>query len=203
MFNGTTEFKCISSDGTGKSDLARLPLEQRQVILMDINLPGGSGLKCVREREARNTSLIVVMLSVQKGVGQVLQALQAVASGYLLKPTSAKQLLADITEILEGSAPITSHIAHNVVEANDSASEAKPSDEIEELSARETEVLELLAKGHLVKEIAGKLGIGFGSVRTYVRRIYEKLHVHSRSQAIAKYFNAGGPSTNRRHSRGC
>jgi DNA-binding NarL/FixJ family response regulator len=202
LFNGALKFSRISGSGANEGALAWLPAGQRQVILMEINLTGGSGFECARDLKTRNPSLIVVMLSVHEGAGQVLQALLAVASGCLLKPTSPKQVLTAIVEVLKGSAPIASHLAHNVAGAFHSDFEAKLADEIDELSLREAEVLELLAKGHLVKEIAVKLGIGFGSVRTYVRRIYEKLHVRSRSQAIAKYFNAGGPSINRRLSHG-
>jgi DNA-binding NarL/FixJ family response regulator len=194
LFNGAPEFRRISGSGANEIAQAWLPAGQREVILMEINLTGGSGFECARDLKTRNPSLIVVMLSVHEGAGQVLQALLTVASGYLLEPTPPKELLTAIMEVLKGSAPIISHLAQNVVEALHSGFEAKLADEIDELSLREAEVLELLAKGHLVKEIAVKLGIGFGSVRTYVRRIYEKLHVRSRSQAIAKYFNAGGPS---------
>ena len=94
-------------------------------------------------------------------------------------------------EVIEGGAPITSHIARKVVEAFHTDAAGQAAGEMVELSAREKEVLDLLAKGFLIKEIADKLGVGFGTVRTYVRRFYEKLHVQSRSQAIAKYFQAG------------
>ena len=98
-----------------------------------------------------------------------------------------------VTEVMEGGAPITTHIARKVVEAFHTHSSPKVSAEIVELSSREKEVLELLAKGFLIKEIADRVGVGFGTVRTYVRRVYEKLHVRSRSQAIAKYFHAADP----------
>ena len=191
LFNETRKFQCISSYDSAESALARLPQEKPDVILMDINLPGRNGIECVRELKDRDPSVLVVMLTVYEDTEQVFQALQAGATGYLLKRTPPKQLLEAVTEVLEGGAPITSHIARKVVEAFHAATPVKERGEIIELSAREKEVLEWLAKGFLIKEIADKLRVGFGTVRTYVRRVYEKLHVQSRSQAIAKYFQAG------------
>jgi len=142
------------------------------------------------------------MLTVYENTEQVFQALQAGATGYLLKRTPPKELLAAVLEVLEGGAPITSHIARKVVEAFHLPAAAKTPGETAALSAREKEVLEMLAEGFLVKEIADKLGVSFGTVRTYVRRVYEKLHVRSRSQAISKYFHgaAGVPSRPPSHS---
>jgi DNA-binding NarL/FixJ family response regulator len=191
LFNGTHDFKCVSSYATGESALAKLPADKPDVILMDINLPGLNGIECVRQLKEKDPALLVVMLTVYEESEQVFQALQAGATGYLLKRTPPKQLLDAVKEVLEGGAPITSQIARKVVEAFHSHRSAKPAGEVVELSQREQEVLDLLAKGFLIKEIGDKLGIGFGTVRTYVRRIYEKLHVQSRSQAIAKYLHAG------------
>ena len=128
--------------------------------------------------------------TVYEDTEQVFKALQAGATGYLLKRTPPKQLLEAVQEVWEGGAPMTSQIARKVVEAFNNPLSAKAADEAMGLSAREKEVLEMLARGYLVKEIADKLDVGFGTVRTYVRRIYEKLHVQSRSQAVAKYFHS-------------
>jgi len=196
LFNETQEFQCISSYEDGTSALAGLPADKPDVILMDINLPGLSGIECVRQLKERDPSLLVVMLTVYEDAEQVFQALQAGATGYLLKRTPPRQILESVIEVLEGGAPITSHIARKVVEAFH-APPARDHGEMVELSQREKEVLELLAKGFLIKEIGDQLGIGFGTVRTYVRRVYEKLHVQSRSQAIAKYLHAKDPPPGR------
>jgi DNA-binding NarL/FixJ family response regulator len=194
LLNESREFRCISSYATAETALDHLHDDKPDVILMDINLPGLSGIDCVRRLKDQDPSVLVVMLTVYDDTEQVFQALQAGATGYLLKRTPPKELLESVMEVLEGGAPITSHIARKVVEAFHNPSPAKPSDEAIELSLREREVLELLAKGFLIKEIGDKLGVGFGTVRTYVRRIYEKLHVQSRSQAIVKYLHgAAGP----------
>jgi DNA-binding NarL/FixJ family response regulator len=190
LFNETREFQCISSYPSAETALAHLPAEKPDVILMDIKLPGRSGIECVRLLQERDPSLLVLMLTVYEDTEQVFQALQAGATGYLLKRTPPKQLLEAVREVLEGGAPITSHIARKVVEAFHTPPPGQTSGEAVELSQREREVLDLLAKGFLIKEIADKLSVGFGTVRTYVRRIYEKLHVQSRSQAIVKYLHA-------------
>jgi DNA-binding NarL/FixJ family response regulator len=189
LFNETREFTCVSTYATAESALDHLLLDKPDVILMDINLPGISGIECVRRLKDRDPSLLVVMLTVYEESERVFEALQAGATGYLLKRTPPKQLLEAIKDVLDGGAPITSQIARKVVEAFHIA--AKPDQAIVQLSEREREVLDLLAKGFLIKEIGDQVGIGFGTVRTYVRRIYEKLHVQSRSQAIAKYLHAG------------
>jgi DNA-binding NarL/FixJ family response regulator len=191
LFNETREFQCVSSYPSTETALAHLPAEKPDVVLMDINLPGRSGIECVRQLKDLCPSLLVLMLTVYEDTEQVFKALQAGATGYLLKRTPPMQLLEAVREVLEGGAPITSHIARKVVEAFHTPLSGKTAGELIELSQREKEVLDLLAKGFLIKEIADKLGVGFGTVRTYVRRIYEKLHVQSRSQAIAKYFQAG------------
>ncbi len=191
LFNETREFQCISSYPSAEAALAHLPADKPDVILMDINLPGRSGIECVRQLKDRDPAVLVLMLTVYEDTEQVFKALQAGATGYLLKRTPPRRLLDAVREVLEGGAPITSHIARKVVEAFHTPPAGKTSGQMVELSLREKEVLDLLAKGYLIKEIADKLGVGFGTVRTYVRRIYEKLHVQSRSQAIAKYFQAG------------
>ncbi|HWQ93567.1 MAG TPA: response regulator transcription factor [Clostridia bacterium] len=192
LFNESREFKCASSYPSAESAMAKLLADKPDVVLMDINLPGRNGIECVRHLKEQNPAMLVVMLTVYEDTEMVFQALQAGAIGYLLKRTPPQQLIEAVMEVLEGGAPITSHIARKVVEAFHPPP-ARPTGTMVELSAREREVLELLAKGFLVKEIAAKLAVGFGTVRTYVRRIYEKLHVQSRSQAIAKYFRAGEP----------
>lgn len=189
LFTQSRGFQCASDYATAESALDRLPKEQPDVVLMDINLPGLTGIDCVRRLKQLAPSTLVVMLTVYEDTEKVFEALRAGATGYLLKRTPAKELVQSVREVCEGGAPMTSQIARKVIEVFRSQSPAKIADASLELSAREKEVLDLLAGGYLVKEIADKLGVGFGTVRTYVRRIYEKLHVHSRSQAVAKYFH--------------
>ncbi len=192
LFNGTREFQCAGSYGSAEAALARLPAEKPDLVLMDINLPGLDGIECVRQLKAQEPSLLVLMLTVYEETERVFQALRAGATGYLLKRTRPVELLEAVREVLEGGAPMTSQIARKVVEAfHTGPADGSSASEVE-LSARETEVLELLAKGFLIKEIADRLGVGFGTVRTYIRRIYEKLHVQSRSQAIIKYLKSSG-----------
>lgn len=193
LFNESHQFQCVTSYPTAESALAGLAADKPDVVLMDINLPGLSGIECVRQLKERDHSALVVMLTVYEDTEQVFRALQAGASGYLLKRTPPRQLLEAVSDVMAGGAPITSQIARKVVEAFHARACGTPAGEVVELSPREKEVLDLLAQGYLIKEIANRVGVGFGTVRTYVRRIYEKLHVQSRSQAIAKYLNAGPP----------
>ena len=188
LFDETSEFQCISNYSSAESALEGLPREKPDVVLMDINLPGRSGIECVRRLKEIDPSFLVVMVTVYENTEQVFQALQAGATGYLLKRTPPSELLTAVKDVLEGGAPMNSHIARKVVEAFHTPSR-KTNPEAVALSAREREVLEMLAKGYLIKEIAEKLDVGFGTVRTYVRRVYEKLHVQSRTQAIVKYLD--------------
>jgi DNA-binding NarL/FixJ family response regulator len=183
--SGTKEFQCASLHGTAESALAKLPAEKPGVVLMDINLPGMSGIECVRRLKPLLPETQFVMLTVYEDADHIFNALQAGASGYLLKQTPRDELLTALKDVHAGGSPMTSNIARKVVQSfHPGGPEA---DESANLSPREREVLELLARGYLYKEISDNLGIGVPTVNTYIRRIYEKLHVRSRGQAVAKY----------------
>jgi DNA-binding NarL/FixJ family response regulator len=179
-------FECVSHYPTGEEALAEIPKKKPAVVLMDINLPGMSGIECVRKLKAVEPSCQIVMLTVYENTEQIFKALANGASGYLLKATPPEELLSAIQDVQRGGSPMTSHIARKVVQSfQQSATSAKAT---ENLSPREQEVLELLAKGFLYKEIADQLHISFETVHTYIRRIYEKLQVRSRTEAVAKYL---------------
>lgn len=185
------EFRCVSQHATAESALMKLPAEKPGVVLTDINLPGLSGIECVRRLKPLLPGTQFVMLTVYEDADHIFNALAAGASGYLLKQTPREELLAALQDVHNGGSPMTSNIARKVVQ---SFQRSGPQfDESANLSAREREVLELLARGYMYKEIADKLGISVPTVNTYIRRIYEKLHVRSRAQAVAKYghFGAG------------
>lgn len=152
---------------------------------MDINLPGMSGIDCVRKLKAAEPASQIVMLTVYENTEAIFKALAYGASGYLLKATAPEELLNAIQDVHRGGSPMTSHIARKVVQSFQQSPAAKATDN---LSPREQEVLELLAKGFLYKEIADQLHISFETVHTYIRRIYEKLQVRSRTEAVAKYL---------------
>jgi DNA-binding NarL/FixJ family response regulator len=178
-------FKCVGQHGSVEQALENLPPEKPSVVLMDINLPGLSGIEGVRRLKPLLPGTQFMMLTVYEDVDHVFDALAAGATGYLLKQTPRGELLASIKEVHAGGSPMTSNIARRVVQAFHREAPAAPASA--ELSQREREVLELLARGYLYKEIAEALHISVPTVNTHIRRIYEKLHVRSRSQAVAKF----------------
>jgi DNA-binding NarL/FixJ family response regulator len=185
-------FQCVGQHGSVEHALAKLPAEKPSVVLMDINLPGLSGIEGVRRLKPLLPGTQFVILTVYEDADHIFDALTAGACGYLLKQTPRLELLESLRDVHSGGSPMTSNIARKVVQAfqrgesaatNSSGENASS----ENLSPREREVIELLARGYLYKEIMEALKISRPTVNTYIRRIYEKLHVRSRSQAVAKF----------------
>jgi DNA-binding NarL/FixJ family response regulator len=177
---------CTGSYGNAEDALREIPRHRPQVVLMDINLPGMSGVDCVRQLARLVPGVQVIMLTVYDDADSIFKSLAAGASGYLLKPIRAAELLTAVRDANAGGAPMTSNIARKVVQSFKKSGPA-PS-EAENLAAREMEVLELLAKGYIYKEVADALHISYSTVHTHIERIYHKLHVRSRGQAVAKYL---------------
>jgi DNA-binding NarL/FixJ family response regulator len=184
--NAADGFKCVSSYPSGEEALARLPADAPDVVLMDINLGGISGIDCVRQLKPLLPKSQIVMLTVFEDADLIFSALAAGASGYLLKRMPPAQLLEAILEVHGGGAPMSASIARKVVQSFQSG--RSPGEQDAELSTREREVLNGLAEGYVYKQIADQLGVSIHTLRNYIRRIYEKLHVHTRSQAVAKYY---------------
>jgi DNA-binding NarL/FixJ family response regulator len=178
-------FKCVGAHDSVEQALEHLPAENPAVVLMDINLPGLSGIEGVRRLKPLLPGTQFLMLTVYEDADHVFEALQAGAMGYLLKQTPRKELLEAIKDVFAGGSPMTSNIARRVVQAFHREDASLP--ESAKLSTREREVLELLARGYLYKEITDSLKVSRGTLNTYIRRTYEKLHVRSRSQAVAKF----------------
>jgi DNA-binding NarL/FixJ family response regulator len=178
------EFVCVGQYGSAEAALENIPKEKPQVVLMDINLPGMNGVECVRKLKQQLPEVQIMMLTAYEDTENIFNSLAAGASGYMLKRTPRDELLAAIREVQRGGSPMTTHIARKVVQ-----SFLKPvaaPEPTSDLSEREREVLDLLSQGLMYKEIAEKLGISFETVRTYIRRIYEKLQVRTRTEAVAK-----------------
>ncbi len=180
-------FRFLQGYADAESALADLPRRRPDVVLMDINLPGADGVACVGELKARLPETQFIMLTVYEDGDRLFNSLMAGASGYLLKRTPPDKLLAAIKDVHQGGAPMTPEIARRVVQHFQRIPE--PADEVQKLWPREKEVLNHLAKGYLYKEIEDKLQISTGTLRTYIARIYQKLHVHSRTEAVVKYLN--------------
>jgi DNA-binding NarL/FixJ family response regulator len=183
-------FRCAGRYGSAEAALAALPAEKPAVVLMDINLPGMSGIECVQQLKPQMPNTQFVMLTVYEDADHIFKALAVGASGYLLKRVSRGELLAALRDVHVGGSPMSSNIARKVVKSFQKPT-LQPSEAVE-LSPREREVLELLARGYLYKEIAESLQISGPTVNTYIRRIYEKLQVRSRSQAVAKFNHVPG-----------
>ena len=186
VIRGAPELAFVSHHADTESALDHLPAERPDVVLMDINVPRLNGVECVRRLRPQLPETQFLMLTVYEDAEHIFAALAAGATGYLLKSTRRAELLAAIAQIHAGGSPMSSGIARKVVQSF-SRAEATRAD-LEGLSPREQSVLALLTKGYLYKEIADELGVSGPTVNTYIRRIYEKLQVHSRSQAIAKYL---------------
>ena len=182
---GRTEgFVCVGQHATAEAALESLPQDRPQVVLMDINLPGMSGVECVRRVKQLLPDTQVMMLTAYEDTENIFNSLAAGASGYMLKRTPRAELLDAIREVRQGGSPMTTHIARKVVQSFLKPTLAR--EPTHELSEREQQVLELLSQGLMYKEISDKLGISFETVRTYIRRIYEKLQVRTRTEAVAK-----------------
>ncbi len=179
-------FRLVGEYDDAETAIARLPQEKPSVVLFDINLPGMNGIECVRKLKPRMLETQFVMVTVYEDANHIFNALSAGASGYLLKQTRRNELLDALKDVHAGGSPMSSQIARKVVQ-NFYRNETQNDGETIQLSPREREVLELLARGYLYKEIAEMLKISVQTVNTYIRRIYEKLHVRSRAQAVAKY----------------
>ena len=179
-------FRCLSQHANAEEALKELPQVRPDVVLMDINLPGMSGVDCVRQLKPLVPETQIMMLTVYEDTDNIFNALAAGASGYLLKRTSTRELLEAIQAVQRGGSPMTMHIARKVVQSfQKTAATAPPTDA---LSEREQQVLDLLSQGLIYKEIADKLGLSYETVHTYVRRIYEKLQVRTRTEAVAKFL---------------
>lgn len=179
-------FECIGCFESGEAALAGIPHLHPDVVLMDINMPGINGIECVGQLKAMDLPMEIIMLTVYQDADNVFKSLAAGANGYLLKRADRAELIAAIHQVLEGGSPMSSQIARKVVQAF--RQPVAVGNENWNLSPREQEVLALLAKGYIYKEIAAQLDIGYDTVHNYIRRIYEKLRVRSRAQAVAKYF---------------
>jgi DNA-binding NarL/FixJ family response regulator len=178
-------FRLAGDCGDAETALAALPASRPEVVLMDINLPGMSGVEAVKKLKPELPDTQFMMLTVYEDTNHIYNALAAGATGYLLKWTSRDELLAALRDVHQGGSPITSNIARKVVQyfSQKSAPVAAP----HALSPREQEVLELVTQGYRYKEIADKLNISVPSVNTYIRRTYDKLHASSRGQAVATF----------------
>jgi DNA-binding NarL/FixJ family response regulator len=183
--SGADGFKCVGVHENAETALTALPRENPSVVLMDINMPGVSGIECVRRLKPQMMETQFLMLTVYEDPEHIFKALSSGATSYLLKRTPRAELLTAIKDVHAGGSPMSSNIARKIVQSFQqfSLSPAEPNS----LSPREREVLELLARGYLYKEISDSLHICVPTVNSHIRRIYKKLQVRSRSQAVAKF----------------
>jgi len=177
---------CVCLCATAEEALEQVPLARPHVVLMDINLPGASGIECTARLKQLLPSLPVIMLTVYEDAESIFSALKAGACGYLLKRSPPAEILEAIANVRSGGAPMTSEIARKVVAAFHTPPPVQGQTAV--LSAREQEILELLSQGRLSKEIADQLNISFHTVRVHLKHIYEKLHVRSRAEAAFKFM---------------
>ena len=183
-------FQVINQYPDTKSALAGLLQDRPDVALVDINLPGQSGIDCVRQAKPLLPGTQFGMVTVYEDADKIFEALAAGATGYMLKQTPRADLVAAIWDLHRGGSPMSPNIARKVVQSFHHPPQAAPPGP--QLSEREQQVLDGLVRGDLYKEIADTLGISMGTLHTYIRRIYEKLHVHSRAQAVAKVAEKRG-----------
>jgi len=184
LIDGTDGFSCVASCATAEEAWQKLPPLAPEVVLMDIHLPGRSGIACVEKLRRLSPQTQVIMLTIEEDSERVFESLKSGATGYLVKHATPAEILEAISEVQRGGAPMSGSVARKVVTAFRQPAPENAGDL--KLSEREEEVLRLLARGHRSKEIAEELGIGVGTVNTHIRHIYEKLHVRSRAEAVAK-----------------
>jgi len=183
-------FECVCACATAEEALRQIPCAKPEVVLMDIHLPGRSGIECVRELKEQLPHAQFIMLTIESEKKQVFDSLAAGATGYLVKSIKSENLLTAIQEAHRGGSPMSSRIARMLVQSFHRPGPRQPSSEA--LTSREEEVLSLIAKGCRTKEVAGQLGISPLTVETHIRNIYEKFHVRSRAGAVAQFLKGRG-----------
>jgi len=186
LVNSIPGCKCVGCCADGEEGLKMIPRLKPDLVMMDIHLPNLSGIECTAKLKKSMPGLSVLILTVYEDETKIFQALKAGASGYILKRSDPRDIITAIEEVLAGGAPMTSSIGRKVVESFREAS--APKDGKDALSRRENEVLETLSQGFTNKEIAEKLSINVETVRWHLKQIYEKLHVHGRTNAALKFL---------------
>lgn len=181
-----SEFKVVGSFRTAEEAVAEIPRLKPNIVVMDINLPGMNGIECIRQLKEQTPGTQFMMFTVYENDEKVFEALKAGASGYLLKNTGLVQMISSLKELHEGGSPMSSNIARKLVSVFHQ--QAKVKTQIESLSPRENEVLILLSDGLLYKEIADQLSISIATVRQHIHKIYDKLHVENRTEALNKAY---------------
>lgn len=191
LIRGTENYNCVGSYIDCESYLEEMKTKKSDVVLMDIRLPGMSGIEGVKKAKGLDPEVNILMLTIYEESSVVFEALCAGACGYLVKKTPPSRLLEAIKDAYEGGSPMSSHIARQVITVFRQNSNLTASDEKFNLSEREKEVLNHLADGNNYQEIADSLYISVDTVRHHIRNIYKKLHVHSQSEAVAKAIRKG------------
>jgi DNA-binding NarL/FixJ family response regulator len=191
LINRSASVRCVHTYASAEEALKHIPGHPPAVVLMDIRLPGMSGIECTARLKAACPDICIVMLTTYGDSDSIFEALRAGASGYLLKRVTPEVLVKSIMDAHGGGAPMSSQIARQVVGFFHAQSPGAPTETA--LTTREQELLSLLAKGRHYKEIADGLGIAVDTVRSHIRRIYEKMHVHSRTEAVVKFLNTPPP----------
>ena len=190
ILNAAATIACLHTYGSGEEAVREIPRDPPDVVLMDINLPGMNGIECVAQLKPKLPKLQILMLTTYEDSKLIFDSLRNGASGYLLKNVPPQEVVQAVEQVSAGGSPMSMAIARKVV--NYFQQLKKGTSEIGTLSKREQEILALLAKGFLYKEIADQLGITAGTVRVHLHAVYEKLHVSSRTEAVVKYLGSDG-----------
>lgn len=186
FLNSSSGFRCISMYGSAEAALKHLPSDLPDVVLMDINMAGINGIECVKRLKALIPDAQILMFTIYEDTEQIFKALAAGATGYLLKRREPEELLQALRDVHAGGSPMSNSIARKVVASFQKADQMGEKQNL--LTSREQRVLDLLAKGLAYKQIGDEMGISINTIRTHLRHIYEKLHVQSRTEAVAKYL---------------
>jgi DNA-binding NarL/FixJ family response regulator len=191
IVDGAAGYRCVCACSSGEDALQIIPKHRPDVVLMDIQLPNMSGVECAARLKDLLPDVLIIMVTVYEDSDLIYRALRAGASGYLLKRSTPAQILAAIQDVQEGGVPMTSVIARKVIASF--RQQSVTAQEVEGLSVREREVLDLLACGSANKEIAQRMGISVDAVRWHLKHIYSKLHVRSRTEAVLKLQSGKNP----------
>lgn len=190
ILGGSGSLRTLNAYESGEDALRGIPEAVPDVVLMDIKLPGMSGIQCVAELKGKFPRLQILMLTTYEDSKLIFDSLRAGASGYLLKNVPPQEVVQAVEQVSAGGSPMSMAIARKVVGYFQQMKQVKS--ELDVLSKREQEILALLAKGYLYKEIADQLGISTGTVRVHLHTVYEKLHVSSRTEAVVKFLGKSG-----------